>query len=152
MGRAAEAPARSVGSASHVIVERARQRDYSLFQAGPELGLAVPRKVARHHVLLKGPTMSFQAYLDTIEDKTGLTPRQFIGLAKDKGFGDDSVKAGVILEWLKTDYGLGRGHGMALVHVIKRGPQIDPKHVGSGGAHNDESDMLWLDGKASRPA
>ena len=25
--------------------------------------------------------MSFQAYLDNIEDKTGLTPRQFIELA-----------------------------------------------------------------------
>ena len=96
--------------------------------------------------------MSFQAYLDTIEDKTGLTPREFIDLAKDKGFDDDSVKAGAILEWLKTDYGLGRGHGMALVHVIKKGPQIDAKYVGAGGTHNDESDMLWLDGKASRPA
>ncbi|GGC49144.1 DUF4287 domain-containing protein [Brevibacterium sediminis] len=96
--------------------------------------------------------MSFQAYLDTIEDKTGLTPRQFIDLAKGKGLDDDSVKAGAILEWLKTDYGLGRGHGMALVHIIKKGPQIDAKHVGTGGTHNDESDMLWLDGKASRPA
>ena len=28
--------------------------------------------------------MSFQAYLDNIEDKTGLTPRQFIELAHDK--------------------------------------------------------------------
>lgn len=96
--------------------------------------------------------MSFQAYLDTIEDKTGLTPRQFIDLAKEKGFDDDSVKAGTILEWLKTDYGLGYGHGMALVHVIKKGPQIDSKHVGSGGTHSDDSDTLWLDGKASRPA
>ncbi|WP_181276180.1 DUF4287 domain-containing protein [Brevibacterium oceani] len=96
--------------------------------------------------------MSFQAYLDTIEDKTGLTPRQFIGLAEEKGYDADSVKAGVVLEWLKTDYGLGRGHAMALVHVIKKGPQIDAKHVGSGGTHNDDSDVLWLDGKASRPA
>lgn len=96
--------------------------------------------------------MSFQAYLDTIEDKTGLTPREFIDIAKDRGYDDESVKAGVILEWLKTDYGLGRGHGMALVHVIKKGPKIDAKHVGSAGAHRDESDLLWLDGKASKPA
>ncbi|MFC3397613.1 DUF4287 domain-containing protein [Microbacterium amylolyticum] len=61
------------------------------------------------------------------------------------------VKAGRILEWLKEDYGLGRGHGMALVHVIKRGPKIDAKHVGSGGSHSDASDTLWLDGKATRP-
>ncbi|MCF2585846.1 DUF4287 domain-containing protein [Brevibacterium sp. UCMA 11752] len=96
--------------------------------------------------------MSFQAYLDTIEDKTGLTPRELIDIAKTHGYDDPAVKAGVILDWLKTDYGLGRGHGMALVHVIKKGPQIDSKHVGTEGAHNDESDTLWLDGKASRPA
>lgn len=94
--------------------------------------------------------MSFQAYLDNIEDKTGLTPRQFIELAKDKGFDQPGVKTGVIVDWLKTDYGLGRGHAMALVHVIRNGPQIDAKHVGSTGPHRDDSDMLWLDGKATR--
>lgn len=96
--------------------------------------------------------MSFQAYLDTIEDKTGLTPRQLLDIAADKGFGDQSTNAGEILEWLHTDYGLGRGHGMALVHVIKNGPRIDKKHVGTTGSHRDESEMLWLDGKASNPA
>ncbi|BCW60961.1 MULTISPECIES: DUF4287 domain-containing protein [Micrococcaceae] len=95
--------------------------------------------------------MSFQAYLDAIEDKTGLTPRELVGIAESKGFNDPSVKAGTILEWLKADYDLGRGHGMALVHVIKKGPQIDGKHVGSDGTHRDESDMLWLDGKATNP-
>jgi len=29
-----------------------------------------------------------------------------------------------ILEWLPDDNGLGRGHGMAIVHVITKGPQI----------------------------
>ena len=96
--------------------------------------------------------MSFQAYLDAIEDKTGLTPRQLVDIAESKGFGDDGVKAGEILEWLKADYGLGRGYGMALVHVIKNGPQIGSKHVGTTGSHRDESDTLWLDGKASKPA
>jgi hypothetical protein len=96
--------------------------------------------------------MSFQAYLDTIEDKTGLTPREFLEIAHSKGLDDPKVKAGEILEWLKTDYGLGRGHGMALVHVIKKGPQIDRKHVGTIGSHRDESDLLWLDGKATKPA
>ncbi len=96
--------------------------------------------------------MSFQAYLDAIEDKTGLTPRALVEQAKERGFDDPSVKAGVILEWLKDEYGLGRGHGMALVHVIKNGPQISQKHVGTGGTHADESDMLWLDGKASKPS
>ncbi|MBG0814925.1 DUF4287 domain-containing protein [Planomonospora sp. ID82291] len=95
--------------------------------------------------------MSFQAYLDTIEDRTGLTPREFIAMAEERGFDDPSTKAGVIIDWLKQDYGLGRGHAMALVHVIKNGPKIDAKHVGSSGSHRDESDVLWLDGKQNRP-
>ena len=96
--------------------------------------------------------MSFQAYLDTIEDKTGLTPRQLLELAQQKGFDGAAVKAGDILDWLKADFGLGRGHGMALVHVIREGPGISRKHVGATGAHSDESDTLWLDGKASKPS
>ena len=96
--------------------------------------------------------MSFQAYLDAVEAKTGLTPRQLIERAAAKGFDDPAVKAGPILEWLKEDYGLGRGHGMAMVHVIQKGPRIDTKHVGTTGSHSDESALLWLDGKASKPA
>lgn len=95
--------------------------------------------------------MSFQAYLDNIETKTGLTPRQFIELATERGFGPDT-KATPILEWLKTDHDLSRGYGMALVHVITKGPQISAKHVDSGGAHSDPSDTLWLDGRATNPA
>jgi hypothetical protein len=95
--------------------------------------------------------MSFQAYLDNIEAKTGLTPRQFIALAHERGLDEPSTKSGQIVEWLKADYGLGRGHAMALVHVIKNGPKISDKHVGTSGSHGDESDTLWLDGVASRP-
>ena len=39
---------------------------------------------------------------DTIEDKTGLTPRQFIELAHDKGLDAKDVKAGAIDDWLKA--------------------------------------------------
>jgi hypothetical protein len=94
--------------------------------------------------------MSFQAYLDNIETKTGLTPRQFIELATEKGF-DATTKATPIVAWLKEDYGLGQGHAMALVHAITKGPQISAKHVGTAGAHSDASDTLWLDGKDSNP-
>ena len=95
--------------------------------------------------------MSFQAYLDNIEEKTGLTPRQFVELAARRATTTPSVKAGVIVDWLKDDYDLGRGHAMALVHVIKKGPQISSKHVGTDGTHSDPSDMLWLDGRATNP-
>jgi len=95
--------------------------------------------------------MSFQAYLDTVEKTTGLTPRQLIGLANERGFGP-GTKAAPIVEWLAADYGLGRGHAMAMVHVITKGAEIDDKHVGTTGVHRDDSDELWLDGVATKPS
>jgi hypothetical protein len=95
--------------------------------------------------------MSFQAYLDTIEKKTGLTPRQLVAIAHERGFDQPGVKAGQVVEWLATDYQLGRGHAMALWHVITRGDRIDAKHVGTDGVHRDAGDTLWLDGVATKP-
>ena len=93
--------------------------------------------------------MSFQAYLDTIEKKTGRIPQQLVDEAHGRGYGPDTL-AGEIVGWLATDYELGRGHAMALVHVIKNGPQIADKHVGTDGVHRDESAVLRLDGIARR--
>ena len=93
--------------------------------------------------------MSFQAYLDNIELKTGKTPNDFIALAKAKGFDDPATKAGVIVAWLKEDFELGHGHAMAIVHVIKNGATISDKHVGTGTAHSDPSNTLKLTGKDS---
>jgi hypothetical protein len=95
--------------------------------------------------------MSFQAYLDAVEKKTGLTPRRLVEIAREKGLDAEGVRSGEILAWLKDDYGLGRGHGMAMVHVITKGPTISTKHVGTGGCHSDETDTLWLDGVATKP-
>lgn len=86
--------------------------------------------------------MSFQAYLDAVEMKTGKTPRELVELAKAKGLDDPKLKAGAILDWLKADFDLGKGHGMALVHVIRKGPEIDSKHVGTTGVHRDEQHAL----------
>jgi hypothetical protein len=95
--------------------------------------------------------MSFQAYLDTIEAKTGMTPRELLAKAHDRGF-DASTKAAEIVTWLADDYGLGRGHAMAFFHVLKNGATISEKHVGSDGVHRDQSTELWLDGAATKPA
>ncbi len=68
--------------------------------------------------------MSFQAYLDNITAKTGKTPADFRSLAAAKGFADSSgilVKATVITDWLKADFGLGHGHAMAIVALLKQG-------------------------------
>ena len=94
--------------------------------------------------------MSFQAYLDAVERKTGKTPHEIIELAKSKGFDDASVKSGEIAAWLKDEFLLGHGHAMAMVHVIKHGAKISDTHVNSGGSHSDESDTLRLDGIKNR--
>jgi len=91
--------------------------------------------------------MSFQAYLDNIQEKTGKTPNDFIALAKQKGLDRTDIKADQIVEWLKADFNLGRGHAMAIVHVIKHGAVISDKHVGNAGVHADESNTLRLNGK-----
>ena len=69
--------------------------------------------------------MSFQAYLENIEAKTGMSPDDFRRCAEAKGFADrgnlrQGVKAGEILKWLTDDFALGRGHAMAVYDVLKR--------------------------------
>ncbi len=95
--------------------------------------------------------MSFQAYLDTIEDRTGFTPRELLDIAAEKGFDRPGTKAGDVVAWFADEYGLGRGHAMAFWHVLTKGPRISTKHVGTSGSHRDDSDTLWLDGKATLP-
>jgi hypothetical protein len=63
--------------------------------------------------------MSFQGYLDTIKAKTGLDPDDFVRLAAERGLTGRDIKAGDVIAWLSTDYGLGRGHAMAIVAVLK---------------------------------
>ena len=68
--------------------------------------------------------MSFQAYIDNIRAKTGKTPDDFRKLAEQKGFVaagkiKPGVKAGAIVDWLKEDYDLGRGHAMAIYALLK---------------------------------
>jgi hypothetical protein len=93
--------------------------------------------------------MSYQAYLEAIEAKTGKTPQQLLDEAAGRGYGPDT-KAALVLAWLKEDYDVGRGHAMALYGVLKNGPSVPEKHVGATGSHRDESPTLRLDGVAAR--
>jgi hypothetical protein len=63
--------------------------------------------------------MSYQAYIDNIKTKTGMTPDDFKSLAREKGFMKPGVKVGEIVAWLKEDFGLGQGHAMAIVLALK---------------------------------
>lgn len=68
--------------------------------------------------------MSFQAYIDNIKAKTGKTPDEFRKIAENKGFIingqiNPNVKATEITNWLKSEYGLGHGHAMAIYATFK---------------------------------
>ncbi|QCI62828.1 DUF4287 domain-containing protein [Phreatobacter stygius] len=83
--------------------------------------------------------MSFQAYLDTIKAKTGKGPDDFRALAAEKGLA--SAKAADIVAWLAQDFGLGRGHAMAIYALLKAngGPRAAP---------DDRLAKLFAGGKA----
>ncbi len=68
--------------------------------------------------------MSFQAYLDNVQAKSGKSPEELRAQAVGKGLADESglapgVKAGEIIAWLKEDYDLGHGHAMSIVAYLK---------------------------------
>lgn len=68
--------------------------------------------------------MSFQAYIDNIQAKTGKGPEDFKQLAEEKGFLKNgellkTVKATEITNWLKADFDLGHGHAMAIYALFK---------------------------------
>lgn len=68
--------------------------------------------------------MSFQAYIDNIQAKTGKSPADFKAMAEKKGFLQKGklkagVKAGEIVAWLKEDFELGHGHAMAIYALFK---------------------------------
>jgi Domain of unknown function (DUF4287) len=73
--------------------------------------------------------MSFQAYLDNIQAKTGKSPDDFRKLAEAKHFTKqgklrEGVKAGDIVKWLKADFELGHGHAMAICAMLKGLPEV----------------------------
>lgn len=68
--------------------------------------------------------MTFRAYMDNIEAKTGKSPKDFRAMADAKGFTENGklkpgIKAGQVTDWLKADFGLGHGHAMAIYALFK---------------------------------
>ncbi|MHA4810936.1 DUF4287 domain-containing protein [Flavitalea flava] len=69
-------------------------------------------------------SINLTAYFETIKTKTGNTPDDFKKLARKKGFMvkgtlDPKIKSTEIFTWLKDEFGLGRGHAMAIYHILQ---------------------------------
>jgi hypothetical protein len=59
--------------------------------------------------------LTYKAYVDNIQAKTGKSPEDFRRMAEQKGL----VKHGELLAWLKNDCGLGHGHANAIILYIR---------------------------------
>ena len=68
--------------------------------------------------------MTYKAYIDNIKAKTGKDPEFYRGEAKKKGL----VKHGELLEWLKSDCGLGHGHANAIILYIQS-PELAKRKI-----------------------
>lgn len=67
--------------------------------------------------------MSFQAYLDTIQARTGRNAAALRAEADALGLSDGGrlkpgVKAAQVVHWAKTDLGLGHSHAMAIYALL----------------------------------
>lgn len=66
--------------------------------------------------------MTFKAYLENIQAKTGKSPDDFYVLASKKGLiekGKIVAKHAELLSWLKSDTGLGHGHANAMILYLR---------------------------------
>jgi hypothetical protein len=94
--------------------------------------------------------VSFQAYLDTIKAQTGKGPEEFRALAAEKGLVGPKAKAGDVIAWLSSDFGLGRGHAMALYSILKAdgaprksaAERLDRLFSGARAARREDFDAL----------
>ena len=72
--------------------------------------------------------MTFQAYIDNIQAKTGKSPEELKNLAQKAGVYKPDMKASELVDWLKKEFDLGHGHSMAIWAVFKdRGWVASPK-------------------------
>lgn len=63
--------------------------------------------------------MSFQAYIDNIRAKTGMSPEDFKKAMQKKGLFASDMKASTLVTFLAKEYDLGHGHSMAIWAVFK---------------------------------
>ena len=94
--------------------------------------------------------MSYQAYLDAVESKTGRTPAEL--LAEPRGTRLHHHQSGQARRsrGSRTSTTSARGHAMALYGVLKNGATISDKHVDSGGTRSDPVHQAAAEREANR--
>ena len=66
--------------------------------------------------------MTFKAYMDNIQAKTGKTPEDLWKLANKKGFvkrGNIVARHADLLAWLKSEIGLGHVHANFIIMYLR---------------------------------
>jgi len=66
--------------------------------------------------------MTYKAYMQNVQAKTGKTEDDFYRIATEKGFiVDDKIVAAhrQLLEWLKSDIGLGHVHANFVISYLR---------------------------------
>jgi hypothetical protein len=83
--------------------------------------------------------VSFQAYLDNIRAKTGKPPEDIAAALHSRGLS----KSGEMVAWLKAEYGLGHGHAMAIVALVRRTEQPSRSSDEKIDAHFSGAKAKW---------
>lgn len=77
--------------------------------------------------------MSFQAYIDNVQRKTGKTPEQLKEEMEAAGVFSYDMKASDMVNYLKEKYDLGHGHSMGIWAYFKMKNWVEtPKTKGRG--------------------
>jgi len=66
--------------------------------------------------------MTYKAYMQNIQAKSGKTPEDFCRIANEKGFIRDGKIVAThkqMLEWLKSDIGLGHVHANFIIVYLR---------------------------------
>jgi hypothetical protein len=77
-------------------------------------------------------SMSFQAYLRNIEAKTGKSLEDLRDLAQQAGVLKQDLRAEELVGWLTSEFGVGRGHSMAVWNVFVSNGWVETKHTRLG--------------------
>jgi hypothetical protein len=85
--------------------------------------------------------VSFQAYLDNIQAKTGRPAADIAALVREQGLS----KPAKIVAWLKREFGLGHGHAMAIVSLLRAEGQPPRSADDKVAAHFSGARARWRD-------